>query len=93
MDTSLLLDTIWIAIHLAGLLTAWSIRRHMSGYKQALAEGSFFALLPLIALLTILGEVFCMTLWPLSAATLGAMIVTAVVDFGTSNEGEPENLS
>ena len=89
MESSVLFHVVWVAIHVVGLLAAWSVRQRTSGYRQALALGSFFSFTFLIAFLTIVGEVLCLELWPLSAATLGAMIVTAVVDFGSPTDVEP----
>jgi len=82
MDGSIALQATWIAIHLVGLGAAWMVRKETSGYRARLAQNSFFACLPLIALITVLGQFLCLTSWPLSAATLGVMIVTAVFDFG-----------
>lgn len=86
MDNTWLLHALWIAIHVSGLLAAWSVRHEATNYRQHLAHGSFFLFLVLIGLLTVVGETYCLSLWPLSAATLGGMIVTAVVDFGTPQE-------
>lgn len=82
MEQSFALEITWVAIHLIGLTAAWLVRQEASGYRQALAQSGFFASLPLIALITILGQIYCLDMWPLSAGTLGAMIVTVVVDFG-----------
>ncbi len=82
MDGSLALQATWVAIHLVGLTAAWMVRKETAGYRQRLVHNSFFACLPLIALITVIGQFLCLTTWPLSAATLGVMIVTAVVDFG-----------
>jgi hypothetical protein len=81
MDGSWALQATWVAIHLLGLSAAWMVRKETSGYLQRIAQHSFFACLPLVALITVIGQFLCLTTWPLSAATLGAMIVTAVVDF------------
>jgi hypothetical protein len=80
MDGSWALQATWVAIHILGLSAAWMARKEASGYRQRIAQHSFFACLPLIALITVIGQFLCLTTWPLSAATLGAMIVTAVVD-------------
>ncbi|TWU27530.1 hypothetical protein [Bythopirellula polymerisocia] len=82
MEHTFALEITWVAIHLVGLIAAWMVRQEATASRQALAQSGFFACLPLIALLTILGQVYCLDMWPLSAGTLGAMIVTAVVDFG-----------
>jgi len=82
MDHTIALEVTWVAIHLFGLLAAWMVRKENTGSRQTLAQSGFFASLPIIAMITILGQVYCLDLWPLSAGTLGAMIVTAVVDFG-----------
>ncbi|QEG36193.1 hypothetical protein [Bythopirellula goksoeyrii] len=82
MDHTIALEVTWVAIHLFGLLAAWMVRKENAGSRQTLAQSGFFASLPIIAMITILGQVYCLDLWPLSAGTLGAMIVTAVVDFG-----------
>ena len=60
---------------------AWMVRKETSGYRQRIAQHSFFACLPLMAVITVIGQFLCLTTWPLSAATLGVMIVTAVGDF------------
>lgn len=80
MDGSIILQAMWVAIHLIGLAAAFMVRQEASGYRRRLAHSGFFTCLPLIALITIVGQLLCLTTWPLSAATLGAMIVTAVVD-------------
>ncbi|MDZ4656583.1 MAG: hypothetical protein SH868_03285 [Bythopirellula sp.] len=82
MDGSIILQATWVAIHLIGLVAAWMVRKETSGYRQRWAYNSFYACLPLLALITVVGQFLCLTTWPLSAATLGVMIVTAVVDFG-----------
>ena len=84
MEHSFALEFTWVAIHLVGLIAAWLVRQETTGSRQTLAQSSFFACLPIIALLTIVGQIYCLDMWPLSAGTLGAMIVTAVVDFGPS---------
>lgn len=82
MEHSFALEVTWVAIHLFGLLAAWLVRQETTSSRQAFAQSGFYASLPLIAMITILGQVYCLDMWPLSAGTLGAMIVTAVVDFG-----------
>ncbi len=82
MERTFALEATWVAIHLVGLIAAWLVRQETTGSRQTLAQSGFFACLPLIALITILGQVYCLDMWPLSAGTLGIMIVTAVVDFG-----------
>lgn len=82
MDGSIILQAAWVAIHLIGLTSAWMVRKEASGYRQRLAYKGFFACLPLVAIITVAGQILCLTTWPLSAATLGVMIVTAVADFG-----------
>lgn len=81
MDGSWTLQATWVAIHIVGLTAAWMARKETSGYRQRIAQHSFFACLPLIALITVIGQILCLTTWPLSAATLGGMIVMAVADF------------
>ncbi len=82
MDGSTALDATWIVIHLVGITAAIVVRSETTGYRQRLAQGSFLACLPIIAIATVVGEYFCLAFWPLSACTLGVMIVTAVVDIG-----------
>ena len=84
MDGSWALQVTWVAIHFFGLAAAWLARKENGGHRQRLAQHSFFASLPLIAMMTVVGQVLCVATWPLSAATLGAMIVTAVIDFESS---------
>lgn len=82
MDGSITLQILWVAIHLVGLVTAWMVRKEAVSLRHRFAQNSFFACLPIVALITVVGQVMCLTTWPLSAATLGVMIVTAVADFG-----------
>jgi len=78
----LVLQAVWIVLHVLGLGAAWGARMQAGGRRELLAHASFFACLVLIALATIVGHVFCLAIWPLSAATLVTMIVTATADFG-----------
>jgi hypothetical protein len=77
------LEVVWIAIHLVGLAGAWLVRLEMSDSRQRWARGVFLACLSLIAVAAVLGDHYCLTLWPLSAGTLGIMVVAAVADFRT----------
>jgi uncharacterized membrane protein len=86
MDGSITLQAMWVAIHLLGLMTAWMVRKEAVNHRQRFAQNSFFACLPIVALITVVGQVMCLTTWPLSAATLGVMIVTAVADFGPRHQ-------
>lgn len=84
MDGSWALQATWVGIHLVGIASAWLARNETSGYRQRIAQHGFFACLPLVAVMTVVGQLLCLTTWPLSAATLGVMIVMAVVDFEPS---------
>jgi hypothetical protein len=83
MEGSGVLEVVWIALHLVGLAGACLVRLEMSDSRQRWARGVFLACLALIAGAAVLGDYYCLALWPLSAGTLGIMVVTAVVDFRT----------
>ena len=67
MDGSIALGATWVAIHLIGLAAAWMVRKETSGHRARLAQNSFFACLPLVALITVVGQILCLT----SLASLG----------------------
>ncbi len=75
------LQAIWILIHFVGLAAAWMVRMHAGRRNEGLAQLVFLACLPGIALTTVVGQQLCLTIWPLSAATLAVMIVLATADF------------
>jgi hypothetical protein len=77
------LQAVWILIHFVGLATAWLVRLHSGRRSEGLAQVVFLACMPLIALATVIGQQLCLTIWPLSAATLAMMIVLATADFSS----------
>jgi hypothetical protein len=77
------LQTAWILIHFVGLAAALMVRTHSGHRSEALAQLVFLASMPMIALATVVGQQLCLTIWPLSAATLAAMIVLATADFSS----------
>jgi len=79
------IGTLWIAIHLLGLLAAWMVRMHDGRRYELFVQGSFFTLLLAVAVTTVVGHVYCLEMWPLSAVTLALMIVLAIVELGTVN--------
>ena len=56
---------------------------------RSVAEGGYLVSLTIVALTTIIGQLSCLEIWPLSAATLTTMIVMAVIDFGGSRRSVP----
>ena len=75
------LQAVWFIIHFLGLAAAWIVRMHTHRPGEGLAQLAFLACLPMIALATVVGQQLCLTIWPLSAATLAVMIVLATADF------------
>ncbi len=75
------LQAAWILIHFVGLAAAWMVRIHAHRRSEGLAQLVFLACMPMIALATVVGQQLCLTIWPLSAATLAVMIVLATADF------------
>lgn len=76
------IGSLWIAIHLLGLLTAWMVRLHAGKRFEVFVQGGFFSLLLAVAITTVVGQLCCLEMWPLSAVTLALMIVLAIVDLG-----------
>ena len=74
------IGSLWIAIHLLGLLTAWLVRLHAGRRFEALVQGGFFTALLAMAITTVIGQLCCLQMWPMSAITLALMIVLAIVD-------------
>lgn len=74
---------LWIAVHLAGLLTSWLVRMHAGRRYELFAQGGFFTALLAVAVTTVIGHLCCLTIWPLSAVTLAVMVVLAIGDLGT----------
>ena len=75
------LQAAWILVHFLGLAAAWMVRIHAHRRSEGLAQLAFFACMPVVALATVVGQQLCLTIWPLSAATLAVMIVLATADF------------
>ena len=80
MDYFSAIGLVWIAVHLMGLLATWLVRMNSTNRFQAFAQGGFLASLTVVALTTIVGQLCCLEMWPLSAATLAVMVVMAVID-------------
>jgi hypothetical protein len=79
------IGTLWIAIHLFGLLAAWLVRTHDGRRYELLIQGGFFTSLLAVAVTTVIGHVCCLEMWPLSAITLALMIVLAIADLGAAD--------
>ncbi len=76
---------LWIAIHLLGIFAAWLVRLPASRRYGILVQSGFFALLLAVSATTLIGHVYCLEMWPLSAVTLTLMIVLAIVDLGSED--------
>ena len=72
----------WVFVHILGLAAAWLVRMRSGRRGEGIIQLGFLACLPIIAMATVVGQQMCLTLWPLSAATLAVMIVMAIADFG-----------
>lgn len=83
MDSLTGLQASWIILHFVGLAAAWVVRMHAGRRREGLAQIVFLFCLPLIALATVVGQHLCLTMWPLSAATLAVMIVLATADLSS----------
>ena len=79
--------TLWIAIHVLGLLATWMVRMHDGKRYERFVQGGFFTLLLAVAVATVIGHVCCLELWPLSAVTLALMVVLAIADLGGADSG------
>ena len=76
---------LWIVIHLVGLFAAWMVRMHDGRRFELFVQGGFFTSLLAVAMTTVIGQICCLEMWPLSAVTLALMIVLPLVDWGTSH--------
>ena len=81
MDLATTLSLCWLAIHLIGLVAAWTVQMQAGNRFEALAQGCFFLSLVVISIATLVGKICCFEAWQLSAATLATMIVLSVVEF------------
>ena len=81
------IGTLWIAIHLLGLLATWMVRMHDGQRYERFVQGGFFTLLLAVAAATVIGHVCCLEMWPLSAVTLALMVVLAIADLGGADAG------
>jgi len=79
------IGTLWITIHLLGLLAAWLVRTHDGRRYELLVQSGFFTSLLAVAVTTVIGHVCCLRMWPLSAVTLALMIVLAISDLGVAD--------
>jgi len=75
----------WIAVHLLGIVASVMVRMHLGGRFEGLVQAGFLVCLIAVGLTTVIGYHDCLQMWPLSAVTLSAMIVTSVVDFDTTH--------
>jgi len=75
---------LWIAIHLLGLAAAWMVRLPAGRRYEVLVQGGFFASLLAVAMTTVVGQLYCLEMWPLSAGTLALMVVLAIADLGAA---------
>lgn len=66
-----------------GVAAALIVRMHLGGKSDVVAQGAFLLSLTGVALSMVIDYHACEQLWPISAATLALMIVTAVIDLGT----------
>lgn len=79
--------TLWISVHLLGILAAWMVRIHEGKRFELFLKGGFFTSLLAVAVTTVIGHVCCLEMWPLSAVTLALMIVLAIADLGAADLG------
>jgi len=76
------ISLLWIVIHLIGLSAAWMVRMRTRRRYEVLVQGSFFTSLLAVAVTTVIGHLYCLEMWPISAVTLALMIVLAIADLG-----------
>lgn len=79
------IGSLWIAIHLLGLLAAWMVQMHGGKRYGLFVQGGFFTSLLAVAVTTVVGHVCCLEMWPLSAITMALMIVMAIADLGAAD--------
>jgi hypothetical protein len=72
---------VWIALHLAALAAAYGTRVAAGSCLEGLTQAVFYAAMLLIALAIWACQQVHASAWGLSAVTLIAMVLTAVVDF------------
>ncbi|MCC7474525.1 MAG: hypothetical protein IT425_03960 [Pirellulales bacterium] len=80
---------IWIALHLAALLAAFGTRIAIGSRIESLAQFICLVAMALIGVLAWVAQQTQSGSWGLSAGTLMAMVLTAVVDFRRLHEHHP----
>jgi len=79
MDYSTSLESAWIAVHLLGLMASWLVRIYSGSRHESLTQGFFLVCLAAVALATVVGHYWCLSMWPLSAGLLSVMIVIPIL--------------
>jgi hypothetical protein len=83
---------LWIALHLAALVAAYGTRVAAGSRLENVAQFVCFAAMVMVGLAVWICQQAQAGSWGLSAATLMAMVLTAVVDFRKLHE-TPHSLS
>ncbi len=71
----------WISLHLAAILAAYGTRVAAGSRLESIAQFACFALMAVIGAAIWISQQTQAGSWGLSASTLMAMVLTAVVDF------------
>ena len=71
----------WISLHLAALATAYGTRLAVGSRLEILAQFVCFAAMAMVGVTVYVSQQAQANCWGWSAATLMAMVLTAIVDF------------
>lgn len=77
----------WAAVHLVGLVAASLVRAYAGSMIERPLQALFLVSLAAVGVATVAGSQLNWSLWTLSAATMGVMIVVVVADF---HQSQPE---
>lgn len=76
----------WISLHLAALAAAYGTRLAVGSRLEILAQFVCFAAMALVGVTVYISQQAQANCWGWSAATLMAMVLTAIVDFRKLHE-------
>ena len=76
----------WILLHLGALALAWATRVFAGSRLEAAMQACFFAMMALLGTAAWICRETDVEIWPASAVTLMAMVLTAVIDFRRTHE-------
>jgi len=71
----------WMALHVGALALAWATRISLGSRIEPAMQASFFAIMAALGAAAWICRETDIEIWPASAVTLIAMVLTAVIDF------------